>query len=99
MTRSNLITNADIFHLHKICGAYVAFNFVYQYMNYLITGTMILNEWNLIPHFLLHISSFSFHVLRSRSIKQKLHMFVWEEFVYIHLYLRIVDVYVFYFLH
>lgn len=79
MSLSNLFTKADIYHFHKICGAYVAFNFVYQYMSYLITGTMIFNEWNLIPHFLLHISSFSFHVLRSRSIKQKLHLFVWEE--------------------
>ena len=79
MSLSNLFTKADIYHFHKICGAYVAFNFVYQYMSYLITGTMIFNEWNLIPHFLLHISSFSFHVLRSRSVKQKLHLFVWEE--------------------
>lgn len=79
MTISNLNTNADILHFHKICGVYVAFNFIYQYISYLITGIMILSIWNLIPHFLLHISSFSFYVLKKRSITQKLHMFIWEE--------------------
>ena len=67
MALSDLITKEDPFHIHKTFGAYVLLHFAYQYLCYFIYGRMYLNIWNLLPHFVLHLTSFIFHVLYSQG--------------------------------
>ena len=64
-----LITHEDPFYIHKFFGLIVLMNFTFQYVYYGLYGTMILNNIILIPHILLHVSSFIFKVLEWLNIK------------------------------
>lgn len=80
-----LITHEDPFHIHKTMGIYCLFHFVYQFFYYFTFHTMNLNTLNMLPHILLHITSFVFKVLDKRpvtgdnKIVKKMAMFIWEE--------------------
>lgn len=75
-----LITHEDSYHLHKLFGAYVLGNFIYQHYLYIVIGDMNLTLFNLIPHILLHLSSLQFRVLAKRETEtEKMKMFIWEE--------------------
>ncbi len=73
-----LITHEDPFHIHKFFGLIVLMNFTFQYLYYGLYGTMILNNITLMPHILLHVSSFIFKVLEKRGF-HSLNMFIWKE--------------------
>jgi hypothetical protein len=77
---SKLFTNEDKYHIHKFFGMYVLINFCHHYLKYFYNKENIyFNLFNLLPHFLLHISSFNFKVLPQRFLSPKFIMFIWEE--------------------
>ena len=76
---SKLFTNEDHLNVHKIFGSLVLFNYFFQYMNYFIFDETYLNFITLIPHFLVHYTSFQFNVLKERSKNKIMAMFIWEE--------------------
>ena len=76
---SKLFTNEDHLNVHKIFGSLVLINYIFQYMNYLIFNETYLNFITLIPHFLVHYTSFQFNVLRERARNKVMAMFIWEE--------------------
>lgn len=81
----NLITHEDPFHIHKHVGLYCLVNFFVQFCLYTFTGTPHLSFLIILPHMLLHASSFFFKVLEKRQITQdgkivaKTSMFIWKE--------------------
>lgn len=82
---SSLITKEDPLHIHKSLGIYCLLHYVYQFLYYYNYGTMNLHLLNIIPHILLHFSSFIFRVLDKRPVTEdnkivkKMAMFIWEE--------------------
>lgn len=80
-----LITDEDPFHIHKSMGIYCICNFIIQLTYYLLYRKMYLSPIVMIPHILLHITSFVFKVLAKRPVTQdnkiisKMSMFIWEE--------------------
>jgi hypothetical protein len=80
-----LITKEDHFHLHKINGILVLLNFCGQLIYYLLYGTVNFTPHPsipnalLLPHALLPLTSFFFHVLRSRPVGHRMTMFIWNE--------------------
>ena len=74
-----LVTPEDPYHIHKTCGLYVLMNFIYQYYLFFTTLTMNLTPLILLPHALLHVSSFMFKVLSHRGRTKALNMFIWDE--------------------
>ena len=65
---SKLFTNEDHLNVHKIFGSLVLFNYFFQYMNYFIFDEIYLNFITLIPHFLVHYTSFQFNVLEKEHV-------------------------------
>lgn len=76
---SKLFTNEDKNNNHKILGFYVLINYLLQNIYYFFNGKTFLNFWILLPHFLLHISSFQFNVLKQRINNRVMAMFIWQE--------------------
>ena len=76
---NKLFTNEDKNNNHKILGLYVLINYLFQNIYYFVYGNTLLNIWSLLPHFLLHISSFQFNVLKERVNNRVMAMFIWEE--------------------
>lgn len=76
---NKLITKEDPFHLHKFCGFLCLVNYIYQYYQYFVHSRYDLNKYTLLPHLLLHATSFVFKVLERRPIESKLNMFIWNE--------------------
>jgi hypothetical protein len=76
---NKLFTKEDPLHLHKICGFASIINYGFQFYTYFFHNTVSLNAYTLIPHILLHISSFIFTVLPRRPIESKGSMFIWNE--------------------
>lgn len=80
-----LFTDEDPFHIHKTMGIYCLLNFMFQLSNYFRYKTMFLPPWVMLPHILLHVTSFVFKVLAKRPVTQdnkiisKMSMFIWEE--------------------
>ena len=74
-----LITREDRFHLHKTCGIYVLCNFIFQLCYYCVYQDVLLNPWVLLPHALLPLTSFFFHVLSKRPVGHRMNMFIWNE--------------------
>ena len=79
MGLSDLITHEDPYHIHKSLGGFVIAHYFYQFIYYYHYQTMELTFINMLPHLLLHISSFVFRVLHNRMLTEKLAMFIWEE--------------------
>jgi hypothetical protein len=85
MFLSKLITSEDPFHIHKSMGIYCLINFIIQGLNYLFYGKIFISKYVMIPHVLLHVTSFVFSVLKKRPISndgklvKKMAMFIWEE--------------------
>jgi hypothetical protein len=78
-TVNKLITKEDPYFIHKACGIYCIFNYFIQFYFYFMYNTIYLNYIILIPHILLHVTSFIFHVLSKRPTQVKGNMFIWEE--------------------
>lgn len=80
-----LVTQEDPYHIHKTMGIYCLLNFVVQFSLYATTGNMILSKIIMLPHLLLHVTSFFFKVLERRPVSQegkivgKMSMFIWKE--------------------
>ena len=74
-----LITREDPFHFHKSFGILVLLNFVFQIRYFIFNNTCILPPLFLIPHLMLHLSSFIFKVLKKRPIAKRSNMFIWNE--------------------
>ncbi len=80
-----LVTHEDPFHIHKTMGIYCLSNFLFQLSYYFLYREMILSTFVMIPHILLHVTSFAFRVLQKRPVTQdnkiisKMSMFIWEE--------------------
>jgi hypothetical protein len=74
-----LITHEDPIHFHKIFGVICLFNYGLQYYLYFTNRDPILNFYTILPHIILHLSSFIFKVLSKRPIENKMSMFIWEE--------------------
>jgi len=74
-----LVTKEDPWFLHKACGLFVLLHFVYQLIVFGTTNAMNLRPWALIPHGLLHASSFLFKVLSKRPTAKRSSMFIWNE--------------------
>jgi hypothetical protein len=80
-----LITDEDPYHIHKSMGIYCLLNFVFQLVYYMCYREMILNWMVMIPHVMLHMTSFIFKVLDKRPVTNdnkiisKMSMFIWEE--------------------
>lgn len=74
-----LITHEDPFHLHKTMGAFCLLNYVVQYNLFFKYGCSNIILCNLIPHILLHVTSFTFTVLKKRPAASHLNMFIWNE--------------------
>ena len=80
-----LITSEDPLHIHKTMGIYCLSNFIFQGLSYLIYRKTFLPNYVMIPHVLLHVTSFVFAVLKKRpttedgKIVKKMAMFIWEE--------------------
>lgn len=80
-----LITYEDPYHIHKSMGIYCLLNFVFQLVYYMCYREMILNWMVMIPHVMLHMTSFIFKVLDKRPVTDdnkiisKMSMFIWEE--------------------
>ena len=85
MSLKKLFTNEDPYFFHKIFGFYCLGNFFFQFYLYFTYGKMILTPLVILPHILLHLSSFIFHVLPKRpvtndnKIVRNMAMFIWEE--------------------
>lgn len=75
-----LIKVSDIYHIHKILGLIVLINFTFQLILFSFTGSMWLPKYIVIPHILLHLSSFQYKVLHFRIDKPYTNMFIWKEF-------------------
>ena len=78
MGLNDLITHEDPYHIHKSLGAFVIAHYFYQFNYYYYYETMELTFINMLPHLLLHISSFVFSS-HNRMLTEKLAMFIWEE--------------------
>lgn len=80
-----LVTQEDPYHIHKTTGIYCLLNFVVQFSLYASTGNMVLTRIIMLPHLLLHATSFLFKVLERRPVSQegkivgKMSMFIWKE--------------------
>ena len=80
-----LVTHEDPFHIHKTMGIYCLSNFLFQLSYYFLYREMKLSTFVMIPHILLHVTSFVFRVLQNRPVTQdnkiisKMSMFIWEE--------------------
>lgn len=74
-----LITHEDPFHLHKTMGVFCLMNYAVQYNLFFRYGTHNIILCNLIPHILLHVTSFAFTVLKRRPAASHLNMFIWNE--------------------
>jgi hypothetical protein len=78
-----LNTKEDKFFLHKILGIYCTLHYIWRYIKFSSTGKMgfdnlgIPSALSVVPHFLLPITSFFFHVL-SKRIQSK-PTIIWEE--------------------
>ena len=85
MVFKKLIMHEDPMHIHKTMGIYCLSHFVYQFTYYYYYQTMNLHVFNMLPHILLHITSFVFKVLEKRPVTEdnkivkKMAMFIWEE--------------------
>ena len=64
---NKLVTHEDPYHIHKIFGIYCIINYSIQYYTYFLYNTYNLNTYVIIPHILLHITSFIFKVLPKRN--------------------------------
>jgi hypothetical protein len=69
-----LFTESDKYNVHKLLGLYCILN----YIRVLVFQGDI-STASLVPHILLHVSSFIFHVLEQRRTDSKLNFFIWEE--------------------
>ncbi len=76
---SELITHEDSFHVHKTFGLYVIIHYIYQFTCYFKYGYVNLHFLNILPHMLLHMTSFIFNVLQKRIMSKQMAMFIWEE--------------------
>ena len=76
---NKLITHEDPYHIHKIFGIYCIINYSIQYYTYFLYNTYNLNTYVIIPHILLHITSFIFKVLPKRNTESLTSMFIWDE--------------------
>lgn len=80
-----LITKEDPYFLHKSMGIFSLLHFFYQFGCFAYYGRMYLHWIYILPHILLHVSSFIFHVLDKRPVSdqnkivKKMAMFIWEE--------------------
>lgn len=74
-----LITHEDPLHLHKTMGIFCLLNYVVQYNLFFKYGCSNIILCNLIPHILLHVTSFAFTVLKKRPAASHLNMFIWNE--------------------
>ena len=80
-----LVSRDDPYHIHKTTGIYCLVNFIVQFSLYASTGNMVLTRTIMIPHLLLHATSFVFNVLERRPVSQegkavgKMSMFIWKE--------------------
>ena len=87
-----LITDEDPFHIHKSMGIYCLCNFIIQLTFYLLYRKMYLSPIVMVPHILLHITSFVFKVLAKRPVTQdnkiisKCQCLFGKSYVYIHLF-------------
>ena len=85
LIKEKLITNEDPYHLHKGLGIYCLLNYLFQLIHYFFYRTMVLNTYVILPHMLLHVSSFIFKVMPRRAVSDdgrivsKMSMFIWEE--------------------
>ena len=78
-----LVTHEDgnFFHLHKISGALVLFNFIYRSWNWYTTGTLGFDSsystlfW-IFAHMFLHVTSFEFHLSKKRNMTYNI---IWPE--------------------
>lgn len=77
--KDKLITHEDPYHLHKTLGIFCILNYGFQYYMYFTRDTYMLNIYTVLPHILLHYSSFIFKVLHTRPTESRLSMFIWEE--------------------
>jgi hypothetical protein len=76
---NKLITHEDPIHFHKLFGLMSLLNYGLQYYLYFTNREPIFNIFFILPHMILHISSFIFKVLNKRPIENKMSMFIWEE--------------------
>ena len=76
---SRLFTKEDEYHVHKILGGLVLLNMFYQFIIYFIYKEMNLRWYLMLPHIVLHISSFKFNVLSKRPSRMRGNMFIWKE--------------------
>lgn len=72
MGLSDLITDEDPYHIHKSLGAFVIAHYFYQFIYYYHYQTMELTFINMLPHLLLHISSFVFRVSPQSHVNRKI---------------------------
>lgn len=77
--KEKLFTHEDSYHLHKSLGLYCLLNYGYQFYLYFTYKEPILNFFTILPHILLHISSFNFKVLEKRPVESRMAMFIWKE--------------------
>lgn len=77
--KEKLITHEDPYYLHKSLGVYCLLNYGYQFYLYFTDREPILNFYTILPHILLHGSSFIFKVLDKRPVESRLTMFIWKE--------------------
>jgi len=76
---NKLVTHEDPYYIHKIFGLYCIVNYSIQYYTYFFYNTYNLNSYIIIPHILLHITSFIFKVLPKRNTESLTSMFIWDE--------------------
>ena len=77
---NKLMTKEDPYHLHKLCGVYCIANYIFQTFQFIVyRNDNYLNAYTLLPHILLHASSFIFRVLPTRPVEKKSSMFIWNE--------------------
>lgn len=77
-----LVTKEDPLHVHKVSGLLCLCNFAYQTYRYLSALPVRLTgpSWFwLVPHVVLHLTSFVFRVLPRRHSESKSAMYIWEE--------------------
>lgn len=77
---ASLFTKEDRFHIHKILGLLCLLNYILQIGHSLIYGTTYRLDITLWPHFLLHLSTFIFHVRAKRTSQSKRTKYmIWSE--------------------
>ncbi len=76
--KDKLFTHEDTFNVHKIMGLYCLVNYFTQMVLY-FNSSIVLNEYVMIPHMLLPVTSFIFKVLTYRPTQNKMNMFIWNE--------------------